>query len=116
MTTPNWTYKIRKIRNFIQAPISDANGKPVYENGEPKTSKFVVYRYRLILHSEKYATVLEYNISPPNRAKSVVFFTNRETKKQYLPFEMKKCLSGWFTATEAGIIVSECKNKINEVA
>jgi hypothetical protein len=104
----NWTYKIRKTKQLIRSQLKTPQGELVWEDGLPKMKTFVMFRYRLILHSEKYGAVIEYNVNKPNKAKVVPFFTNRASKKQYLPGAMRKHLVGRFTATEAKQIVEEC--------
>jgi hypothetical protein len=104
----NWTYKIREHKSLIKAPQKDANGNPLYKDGKPVIKAFMMFRYRLVLHSEKYGAVIEYNINKPNRAKKVPFFSHRENKKQFMPVAMQRHLVGRFTAVEAQQIVKEC--------
>lgn len=104
----NWTYKIRKHKSLIKAPQKDANGQPLYKDGVPVIKAFMMFRYRLVLHSEKYGAVIEYNINKPNRAKIVPFFSHRENKKQYMAGAMKTHLLERFAPAEADKIVKEC--------
>ena len=107
-TQANWTYNITKHKQVIMSPVKDQHGNQVYKDGEPKINTFIMFRYRLVLHSEKYAAIIEYNINKPNRAKKVHFFSNRETKKQFLPMAMRRELVGRFNTVEAQQIVAEC--------
>jgi len=104
----NWTYKIKELKSFIKTPAKNEQGQPIFEDGKPKMRAFVMFRHRLVLHSEKYGAVVEYNINKPNRAKKVPFFTHCDNKKQYLPRAMQTHLVGRFTAVEAKQIVEEC--------
>ena len=104
----NWTYKIREQKSLIKSQVKDESGRLVYKEGVPVTKAFMMFRYYLVLHSEKYGAIVEYNINRPNRAKKVPFFTHRESKKQYLPMAMRTHLVGRFTAVEARQIVQEC--------